>query len=211
MVIMIRDDFLPLLHIISILSAIQKDPALPKDNTIAPIHQTPTGVTCVTCRCHYTRVPTQLVPPGVSGAALTSLNLDKSSLLEVLVSDGYGGRQQELLGELQWAFIAFLCGQSLEGKGRAVGERGQGDERRRAFGFRARARGGRGGGGGGIRGGAKERGVKRGWQGLWKERLSMIEDGVQCNRAGWGSEGWRGKGDSTGRQLCHTCPMLVLP
>ncbi|KAF3949925.1 hypothetical protein CMV_024265 [Castanea mollissima] len=51
----------------------------------------------------------------VHGQELTSLNIDKTQLLESLLIKDYGGSEDLLLGELQFAFIAFLMGQSLEG------------------------------------------------------------------------------------------------
>ncbi|KAE8666948.1 Detected protein of confused Function [Hibiscus syriacus] len=51
---------------------------------------------------------------GVESEQLTSLNLDKTELLETVLVKDYGGSEESLLGELQFAFIAFLMGQSLE-------------------------------------------------------------------------------------------------
>jgi hypothetical protein len=76
--------------------------------------------------------------PGLPAAQLTALNIDKTAILEQVVdryrgisSSSNGGgpeppqqqQQQgpagiEVLGELQFAFIAFVFGQSLEGKRR---------------------------------------------------------------------------------------------
>ena len=53
--------------------------------------------------------------PGVTGAHLSALNLDKSMLLEQLLQQHYRRDGRQLLGELQFAFLAFLMGQSLEG------------------------------------------------------------------------------------------------
>lgn len=66
-------------------------------------------------RCFYTRLPRAVHAPGAEGAALTALNLDKTAALEqALAALGDPGGKQ-LLGELQFAYIAFLYGQSLEG------------------------------------------------------------------------------------------------
>ncbi|KAL4614012.1 hypothetical protein ACB092_07G024500 [Castanea dentata] len=54
--------------------------------------------------CYYTSIP-----------QLTSLNIDKTQLLQSLLIKDYGGSEDVLLGELQFAFIAFLMGQSLVG------------------------------------------------------------------------------------------------
>ncbi|KAF3949923.1 hypothetical protein CMV_024263 [Castanea mollissima] len=51
----------------------------------------------------------------IHGQELTSLNIDKTQLLESLLIKDYGGSEDVLLGELQFAFIAFLMGQSLVG------------------------------------------------------------------------------------------------
>jgi len=49
-------------------------------------------------------------------AQLTALNLDKTGLLDRLIADSYGGREDGLLAEFQYAFVTFLLGQSLEGR-----------------------------------------------------------------------------------------------
>ncbi|KAK7300712.1 hypothetical protein RJT34_11560 [Clitoria ternatea] len=64
--------------------------------------------------CYYTSIPHVVKCKGISGQELTSLNLDKTQLLETLLAKDYGGSEDLLLGELQFAFIAFLMGQSLE-------------------------------------------------------------------------------------------------
>ncbi|KAH1211980.1 Protein AAR2 [Glycine max] len=64
--------------------------------------------------CYYTSIPHVVKCKGISGQELTSLNLDKTQLLETLLAKDYGGSEDLLLGELQFAFVAFLMGQSLE-------------------------------------------------------------------------------------------------
>ncbi|MBA0645345.1 hypothetical protein Goklo_013459 [Gossypium klotzschianum] len=66
--------------------------------------------------CYYTPIPRIIKRKGIESEQLTSLNLDKASteLLETLLVKDYGGSEESLLGELQFAFIAFLMGQSLE-------------------------------------------------------------------------------------------------
>ncbi|XP_004490901.1 uncharacterized protein [Cicer arietinum] len=64
--------------------------------------------------CYYTSIPRVVKCKGMSGQELTSLNLDKTQLLETLLAKDYGGSEDLLLGELQFAFVAFLMGQSLE-------------------------------------------------------------------------------------------------
>ena len=77
-------------------------------------------------RCFYTHLPDRLVKKkGLSAAELTSINLDKSpALLNAAsgryCSEGSSGTSGNagldgLLGELQFAFIAFVYGQSLDG------------------------------------------------------------------------------------------------
>jgi hypothetical protein len=98
--------------------------------------------TCfVWCRCRYSQLPRLVKVPGLSAAQLTALNMDKTALLEQ-VMDRYNttssssstrsaSQQQqqqqqqqgpagiEVIGELQFAFIAFVFGQSLEGEAKA--------------------------------------------------------------------------------------------
>ncbi|KAJ8622893.1 hypothetical protein MRB53_031422 [Persea americana] len=64
--------------------------------------------------CYYTSIPNVVKHKGMCGEELTSLNLDKSQLLEAILMKDYGGEEDLLLGELQFSFIAFLMGQSLE-------------------------------------------------------------------------------------------------
>uniref|UniRef100_K3YDR6 AAR2 C-terminal domain-containing protein n=1 Tax=Setaria italica TaxID=4555 RepID=K3YDR6_SETIT len=64
--------------------------------------------------CYYTSIPASVKHKNVSGGDLTSLNLDKTSLLESVLAKNYQGQEDLLLGELQFAFIAFMMGQSLE-------------------------------------------------------------------------------------------------
>ncbi|XP_022727841.1 protein AAR2 homolog isoform X2 [Durio zibethinus] len=64
--------------------------------------------------CYYTPIPRVIKQKGIESEQLTSLNLDKTELLETLLVKAYGSSEESLLGELQFAFIAFLMGQSLE-------------------------------------------------------------------------------------------------
>jgi hypothetical protein len=68
-------------------------------------------------RCFYTHLPRLIKRAGLVGSELTALNLDKSQQLEFVLMNSYGGSEDLLLGELQFAFIAFLMGQSLEAFG----------------------------------------------------------------------------------------------
>ncbi|XP_059643332.1 uncharacterized protein LOC132285182 [Cornus florida] len=64
--------------------------------------------------CYYTSIPRIIKHKEIRGQELTSLNLDKTQLLESILMKDYGGDEDLLLGELQFAFIAFLMGQSLQ-------------------------------------------------------------------------------------------------
>ncbi|XP_073310292.1 uncharacterized protein [Primulina huaijiensis] len=64
--------------------------------------------------CYYTKIPRFVKHNGVSGGELTNMNLDKTQLLEGILMKEYGGVEDSLLAEMQFAFIAFLMGQSLE-------------------------------------------------------------------------------------------------
>lgn len=65
--------------------------------------------------CYYVPIPRVMKQKGICGAELTSLNLDKTYILESILTKEYDNVEERLLGELQFAFIAFLMGQSLEG------------------------------------------------------------------------------------------------
>ncbi len=47
---------------------------------------------------------------------LTALNLDKTGLLSNILQKHFSDKPDDLLGELQFSFLAFLMGQSLEGE-----------------------------------------------------------------------------------------------
>ncbi|PHU27147.1 hypothetical protein BC332_05479 [Capsicum chinense] len=64
--------------------------------------------------CYYTSIPRVIKLKGASGQDLTNINLDKTHILETSLTKQYGGSEDSLLGELQFAFVAFLMGQSLE-------------------------------------------------------------------------------------------------
>ncbi|XP_068637838.1 uncharacterized protein [Aristolochia californica] len=63
---------------------------------------------------YYTIIPNIVKQKGISGEELTSMNLDKTQLLETILTKNFGGEEDLILGELQFAFIAFLMGQSLQ-------------------------------------------------------------------------------------------------
>ncbi|KAB8094769.1 hypothetical protein EE612_022079, partial [Oryza sativa] len=64
--------------------------------------------------CYYTTIPASIKHSNIFGDELTALNLDKTCLLESVLAKNYQGQEDLLLGELQFAFIAFMMGQSLE-------------------------------------------------------------------------------------------------
>ncbi len=59
--------------------------------------------------------PCPLSAPGLTPAQLTALNLDRTAQLEAAAAGRWGGEVAALVGEMQFAFIAFVCGQSLQG------------------------------------------------------------------------------------------------
>ncbi|PKU78873.1 hypothetical protein MA16_Dca000216 [Dendrobium catenatum] len=65
-------------------------------------------------RCFYTTIPKIVKSKNITGEELTALNLDKTKLLENILMTNFGGEEDLLLGELQFSFIAFMMGQSLE-------------------------------------------------------------------------------------------------
>ena len=77
-----------------------------------------------TGRCFYTHLPRLVKQRGLSAAQLTALNLDKSAQLLQAVQERYGGDLEALLGEMQYAFVAFVFGQSLDGFAQVGGCKG---------------------------------------------------------------------------------------
>lgn len=53
--------------------------------------------------------------PGMTPQQLTALNLDKTAVLDDLIQRHYKGHADGLVGEMQFSFLAFLMGHSLEG------------------------------------------------------------------------------------------------
>ncbi|RMZ57593.1 hypothetical protein APUTEX25_001793 [Auxenochlorella protothecoides] len=66
-------------------------------------------------RCFYTRTQTVSRDGVYDAAARTRHNLDRSEGLDSLIREEYAGDGDLLLGELQFAFLAFLVGQSFAG------------------------------------------------------------------------------------------------
>jgi len=62
----------------------------------------------------YTKIPRVIVSKGASLTDITRLHMDKSAILDHLITQDFKQDPQEILGEMQFAFIAFFIGQSLE-------------------------------------------------------------------------------------------------
>merc|ERR1712050_106167 len=52
---------------------------------------------------------------GATPSETTSLHMDRSAQLEEMIIRVYGGKEFDILGELQLAYIAFLLGQNCDG------------------------------------------------------------------------------------------------
>ena len=66
-------------------------------------------------RCSYVTIPRLVKERGADPKRLTAINMDRSGLLEGLVAGPLQGCGEELLGEMQHAFVALVMGQSLQG------------------------------------------------------------------------------------------------
>ncbi|GLC38850.1 hypothetical protein PLESTM_000786600 [Pleodorina starrii] len=66
-------------------------------------------------RCFYSPLPRLVKEAGLTPAQLTSLNMDRTAQLEALAAERWGGDTAAVVGEMQFAFIAFVFGQSLQG------------------------------------------------------------------------------------------------
>ena len=66
-------------------------------------------------RCRFTSLPDVLIKDkNLSPSDLTMWNMDKSKVLESLLHEQYANDENLFLGELQFSFLAFLLGHSLE-------------------------------------------------------------------------------------------------
>jgi len=63
----------------------------------------------------YTNIPLLIKRSGCSAAELSALNLDKTDELVESIKYKYLGNWKDMLGEIQFAFVAFMFGQSLMG------------------------------------------------------------------------------------------------
>lgn len=64
-------------------------------------------------RLSYTLFPAHIQKSGCSAAELSAMNMDKTQRLMEMLEQHYSGRWESLLGEIQFAFVVFLFGQSL--------------------------------------------------------------------------------------------------
>lgn len=72
----------------------------------------PSMMPCPGMQLRFTAIPRKKHPDGATAADVTRYNMDHSYVLRTaLGSPAYGGEPVRLLGELQFAFIAFLIGQ----------------------------------------------------------------------------------------------------
>lgn len=72
----------------------------------------PSMTPCPGMKLRFTAIPRKKHPDGATAADVTRYNMDHSYVLRTaLGSPTYGGEPVWLLGELQFAFIAFLIGQ----------------------------------------------------------------------------------------------------
>ncbi|GLI71125.1 hypothetical protein VaNZ11_016185 [Volvox africanus] len=65
--------------------------------------------------CFYSEIPRLVKEAGLNPMQLTALNMDRSRQLEALAAARWGGDVLAVVGEMQFAFIAFVFGQSLQG------------------------------------------------------------------------------------------------
>eukprot|EP01114_Cavostelium_apophysatum_P014427 TRINITY_DN3745_c0_g1_i6.p1 TRINITY_DN3745_c0_g1~~TRINITY_DN3745_c0_g1_i6.p1 ORF type:complete len:380 (+),score=57.02 TRINITY_DN3745_c0_g1_i6:82-1140(+) len=66
-------------------------------------------------RPYFSSVPKRKLVVGASASQITQDNMDKSAILFDLINKRYKDNPNELLGELQFAFICFLLGESFDG------------------------------------------------------------------------------------------------
>lgn len=64
--------------------------------------------------CYFSDIPRSLIPAHATPAQVTLANMDKTAVLEKLVTVSHDGDWNAVLGELQFAFVCFLLGQSFE-------------------------------------------------------------------------------------------------
>ncbi|XP_029469001.1 protein AAR2 homolog [Rhinatrema bivittatum] len=62
----------------------------------------------------FTCVPTQMYPDGATPAEITRHSMDLSYALEMIINEHYSSQPQDILAELQFAFVCFLIGNVYE-------------------------------------------------------------------------------------------------
>ncbi|XP_026359209.2 protein AAR2 homolog isoform X1 [Ursus arctos] len=62
----------------------------------------------------FSELPTQMFPAGATPAEITRHNMDLSYALETVLSKQFPSSPQDVLGELQFAFVCFLLGNVYE-------------------------------------------------------------------------------------------------
>lgn len=64
--------------------------------------------------CYFSEIPRSVLPPNATPAQITLANMDKTAVLNKIAEDSHKGNWNRVLGELQFAFVCFLLGQSFE-------------------------------------------------------------------------------------------------
>lgn len=64
--------------------------------------------------CYFSDIPRSVLPPNATPAQITTANMDKTAVLNKIAETSHKGNWNRVLGELQFAFICFLLGQSFE-------------------------------------------------------------------------------------------------
>nr|XP_033770989.1 protein AAR2 homolog isoform X2 [Geotrypetes seraphini] len=62
----------------------------------------------------FTNIPTQMYPVGATPEEITRHSMDLSYALEMMISEHYSSQPQDILAELQFAFVCFLIGNVYE-------------------------------------------------------------------------------------------------
>eukprot|EP00798_Chlamydomonas_sp_ICE-L_P014528 gene14528-20559_t len=85
-------------------------------STVPPPSTTGTTATPMdTASSAQAQLPRLVKQKGMTAEELTAANMDKSGLLEQIIRRKYDGNMEGILAELQFSFIAFVFGQSLDG------------------------------------------------------------------------------------------------
>ena len=65
-------------------------------------------------KLNYKEFPALIKEQGCQASELSAMNLDKTGKLSAILRDCYGNDWKQLLGEMQFAFVVFFFGQSLQ-------------------------------------------------------------------------------------------------